>query len=250
MAFLSLQRRRTQLELLAEVCARRAPVRITSAPWAAQRGLARTRFAALEPNGILVDWPVAGVGSIPVSGATVDLYFEHAGLGLGCRTDTLGRAWSMCERRGQVPVWKLAVPLCIEPTQQRRHYRVDLSDLAPLPARCTSTRDPRLSFVTDIQNLSAGGLLGRASGPAGRAARCGDVLWTEFDLPGEPTPFEFVVRVVHVRPARQGTATDLGCMFCPSDDPTRHRRELERIEHFVARRERAQIRRAKAEGDE
>jgi hypothetical protein len=231
MAALLLTRRKTQLALLAQACCERRQARILE-PGAAQRGIAptETRFMALEADAVLMQWPRRVSGQIAVSGATVDVYFHDGDRLLGFRTQTRGRAAHARGSATHVAAWKLAVPLCVEPREQRQHCRVWLPALPPTIVHCTRVSDGQRSFTARLENLSAGGLQVHAPLTEAGWVRPAETLWIQFTPSGQSCPLDFVVRVVHADP-QAGTGTvALGCQFCPSDDGAEHYRRLARVQ--------------------
>jgi hypothetical protein len=244
-ARLFLTRRRVQLDLLAEACEHRLRARVTLAGPARDAQPVNTRFLALEPDALLLEWPLGGARHIPVHDAVVDVFFERKPKHFTFRTPTLGRVWWWCERRGKVAAWRLAPPLHVEPGQQRAHYRVSLADLGPVRARFTSVADPDRGFAADVTNISGGGLGATASIASAGAPRVDELFWARFKLPDDRQPLEFVVRLVHSRELKHNGTVVLGCTFCPGEDPAVYRDRLVRIERFVLARDLAKARRIK-----
>jgi len=240
---LGLCRRKTQLDLLAIVCARRAQARV-ALPTSTPVGDVPTRFLALEPDRLLLAWPPGGTGGIPVSGARVDVFFVEGGVHYALVAETRGRDLFLTPKGASVAAWVLSVPLRVEQRQQREHFRVSLADLPPVEAVFTATADGRSRFRARLSNISKGGL-GAVAWCVGRAEpEVGETYWVDFQLPGLPDPFEFVVRVVHVRPGGPSGGLVIGGVFCAGDDGRMQRGALQRIEAFVLSRERALLRRA------
>ena len=74
-----LTRRKTQLELLAEACGQRRRARVARAERSYEHVLANTRFAALEPQALLLEWPSVAPAPADAEGCLVDVFFEVAG---------------------------------------------------------------------------------------------------------------------------------------------------------------------------
>lgn len=239
MPTLCLTRRKTQLELLAQLCQERRRADIVPPATAASSDAIPARFLALESDGVLLEWPPGGVDDALVVDATITALFEHEQRSYAFRTETYGRVRWTCPRRGPVAAWKLRLPLRIDERSPRRHPRLRLRELGPVAARFTSVAEPDRRFAVRLQDLSAGGLQALVSGRPGVAVRPGELYWTQFALPGEDDVIEFVVRVAHTRVNPQDGALVFGCTFCPGDDPTPRRRQLERIERYVSRRREA-----------
>jgi c-di-GMP-binding flagellar brake protein YcgR len=234
MAVSTLMRRQGQRDLLTQLSAKRRQVTVgllTDGP----HGTVRTRFLALARDGVLLDWPHAGLGNIPESSATVAVHFEHLGERLGFRVPALGRTTWHATGRGRVPAWKLALPVRIEPVQQRRHFRVSLVHRTPLVAQCISVDDPTRGFAIRLRNLSSGGLCATADRAHATQLRAGATFWTRFALPDEPAPVELVVRVAHTHENLADNTLVFGGMFCAGDDPRYHRVQMVRIERFLTR---------------
>jgi hypothetical protein len=230
MPALALTRRRAQLELLAHACERREPVRIAQPCWAGQAA-SQTRFLALEPDGMLLEWPGRGPGDIPISGAAVDLEFDLRGERFECRATTRGRAWSLDLARGQVAAWKLSLPLRVERHPQRREFLIDFTGLEPTEASCTPINRPERSFVAELVELSTHRIILRA--PPMVVPQAGDTLWITFTWPDGPERFEFIARVA---PCAADQPDQLICEMCPSEEPADYTRQLERIRRLVERR--------------
>jgi hypothetical protein len=247
---LTLTRRKSQLELLALACESRYSARVALAERSRGTTHIPTRFLALEPGGVLLEWPPQAIGAHVVSGAAVTVFFDHQDQCLSFRADTRGRAWWCSSSRGQVAAWKLGLPLRIDSRQQRESRRISLTDIGPVPARCTSVTDPQRCFTVRLRNLSIGGLSATAALTRVAPLHAGTMFWTQFELPGEPGGFEFVVRVAHVHSNKPTDTLVLGCAFCPGEDPLPYRTQLARIGDFVARRQQARdssVNRAKPE---
>jgi hypothetical protein len=233
MRTLTLTRRRTQLGLLRDVCADRQRLRLRLAAGAGDEPEVYTRFFAWQAHGLLLDWPAHGTDNIPLAEAEVVGFFRHDGEPFRLLTHTAGRVWWNSARRGLIPMWQLAQPLRVERWHERQHYRRRLTDMPPITARLMWVGDPRRQFTACLQNLSTGGLNALVANGSADAMRPGETLWVDFALP-DGGRFEFVARVTHATPRADGVA--LGCRFCPSDDPTLHRAQLERLTRFVLRR--------------
>ncbi len=233
MAALSLTCRKTQLDLLAEVCAQRRPVRVALTGQLDRRVIINTYFVAVDQNELLLKWPPTGVGGNVANDTAADVYFGHGDDRLAFRSRTLGQIWRAGCSRGAIPLWRLAVPLCIERKQQRVHRRLSLAGLDPITAHFTDVADPGCAFTARLTNVSDGGLGCTAPMAAAGAVRSGNLYWTEFDLPCEQGRFEFVVRLTHTQEVQQHKTVLVGCMFCPGEDPLAYRDQLRRIERFA-----------------
>ncbi len=242
--------RRVQLDLLTQACEYRRRARVAISDLAGDPASVNTRFLALEPDALLLEWPRGGGKRIPIQDATVDVFFSHNHKHFTFRTKTQGRTWWRCARRGSVAAWRLAVPLRLEPGQQRAHFRVCLADLDPAKARFFSVSKPDRSFVADVTNLSAGGLGATASTVSAGVPSVGEVFWVSFKLPGDRERLELIVRLVHVRELKPTATVVLGGTFCPGEDPAAYRARLSRIERFVLARDLAKTRRLRARNAE
>lgn len=242
----NLTRRKTQIELLAALCQQRVRVRIARARQGHEPVTVHTRFLALEPESVLLEWPLGDTADIAISGDHADVFFEHQRQRYAFRTQTRGRVWHQCPRRGQVAAWRLAMPLRIERKQQRAHYRVSLADLDPITVCVTNVPDPEWVFEARLANVSPGGLGLVAWADDNVGEPLSEMFWAKFELPGQP-PLEFVVRVVHANTIGENEKVVIGCMFCPGDDPALYRDQVCCIEQFAAKRERAQLRRISAQ---
>jgi hypothetical protein len=228
-------RRTNLLELLSELCRRRRQVTIAPARDDEGAPSLHTRFLALASNAVLLDWPVGGLANLPAAGSTVDVQFDHDGQRLGFRVTAQGRTWHNAPGRGRVEVWQLDLPVRIAPMQPRRFPRVDVAPTAPLAAECTSLTLPEHRFPVRVRNLSAGGLCATADHRVARFLQKGAIMWTQFRLPGDDRPVEFVVRVAHACEQPDRNTVSFGGMFCAGEDAGRHRAQLHRLARFLAR---------------
>ncbi|HPM22779.1 MAG TPA: PilZ domain-containing protein [Phycisphaerae bacterium] len=243
MAVLSFRRRKTQLRVLELACDERRRARVAFVSRAHAGKEVHTRFLALQGDTVLLEWPTQPPADLPTEGAPADIYFTHEGETVACHTQTRGRVWWRCERRGRVAAWRMSLPTCVEQRQQRRHYRVSLADLEPIYASVTKVRGEPCSFPVRLHDISAGGMRATAALNHGRQIKAGDVYWARFNLPGDPQPIEFVMRITHARVVTQSESVVLGCMFCAGEDPDLHTQQVQRVEQFVTARERAKLRR-------
>lgn len=239
METLPLTRRKSQLELLQQACEGRYSARVALSVRSTDTTHILTRFLALEPTGVLLDWPPQAIGTNAVSGTPVTVYFEQHGRCFSFRADTRGRVWWCSSGRGQVAAWKLGLPLRIDERNLRANQRILLADIGPVAARCTSVVDPERSFTMRLRNISAGGISATAPLATMTPLHIGTTLWAQFELPGEPGKFEFVVRVAHLHASRPTDTLVLGCAFCPGEDPLPSRTQRARIGQFVARRQKS-----------
>ncbi len=228
-------RRQALLEMLAQLCQRRRQATITPVPDDAGTRALHTRFLALKPEGVLLDWPPGGLDDLPAAGSTVDVQFEHLGERLGFRVAAQGHTWHRAPGRGRVEAWQLSLPVRIAPAQQRRFFRVDLAAAAPLAAECTSLAEPEHHFSVRVRNLSAGGLCATADRRAAAHLQKGATMWTQFRLPGDLAPVEFVLRVAHACDQPDRDTVTFGGMFCAGEDAGHHRAQLDRLARFLAR---------------
>ncbi len=229
MATLCLTSRKTQLELLGEVCTqrRRACVLLPD------DSETNTRFLALEADGVLLEWPLSGVEPRAANGTTVTVLFEHQDHGYRFRTETTGRVWWQDMRRGQVAAWRLRLPLRIELRQPRRHIRLSLAGLPPICGRLRSATDPQRAFTVQLRNLSRGGMQGSASSLEVGSLRSGELFWVELDLPSPCERCELLARIAHAQTDAQRGITVFGCTFCGGEDPLAHEEQLARVERFL-----------------
>lgn len=251
METLSLNLRKTQVELLDAACERRCRARVTVPRLSTDALQVNSRFLALSGAHLWLDWPPAGLSAEDAAATSLEVYFELRSAWFGFRTRALGVGTWMCRRRGPLKAWRLARPLYVERRQQRENFRVSLADLPRVAAHFTSVRAPANTFVAELMDVSAGGLGGIAPADAAPCARAGELYWARFALPEAEPTFEFVVRLMHARPLEGRAALVLGCKFCASEDPERHRRLLACIDRFVLQRQSARLRRPRtvAEGD-
>lgn len=234
--------RRVQLELISTACHGRRPARVVQLH-ATEPRVVLTHFLALRGDALLLDWPQSDPPRDLITNADVDVYFEHEGRRLACTTSTRGQMLMPRSTNAAGAAWRMALPLRVEPRQQRRHPRVPLADLPPIDAAFALVDDEDRTFRGRLKDLSIGGVMTRvdAIDLANVAPR--QVYWLTFELPDCPRRFQFVVRVVHVQPPDAGGAALVGCHFCPTEDPLTYETQLRELAAFVAKREPARLRR-------
>lgn len=233
MAQLCLTRRNGQLALLASACARRQDARISFRDAHAAPST-RTRMLALESDALFVSWTDELPPDADLAGRPIDVDFEQDGEAYAAVAETRGR----CEREigggARVAALELSVPLRVERRQRRCDVRIPIEEMAPIDARMTGMLDPSARFVLRLTNLSRGGAAGGTVFPHALRLTKGSPFWMEFSLPATNQAFEFVVRLVHARPAPDGGATLLGWEIGSHDDPATHDENIRRLECYVA----------------
>jgi hypothetical protein len=229
--------RRRQLDLLLRACARAERVRLAVVPADDPADSATTRLLALDDSALLLYWPgTRRISARLTRGAMVEVQFSHDEGRYSFKAQVRGRAARRLPGRGLVSALVLSLPLRVERKQQRAGFRTCLAALdPPLHARCTSMVGRDIGFALHITNVSPGGLGGTTTDPAAGRVNVGDLFWAEFDLPGDERKTELVIRLAdyHTTQRSEGQNTQLGCAFCPSDDPLTHQDSLRRLERFI-----------------
>lgn len=233
MATLGLTSRKTQREILTSACAQRVAARITAMRKDTPMTSVDTHFLAFDARGLILDWPAAGLGSLPSKDSVVDVSFTYGDEPLMLRTHSLGRIQWLVRERGMVPAWRLAVPLRIHSRQQRVHPRFTVDQLGTITVRFQNVEEPGRQFVGDLENISVGGLGVQVMRSDAPRIVPGALHWATFELPEQPTRLEFVTRIVHAHPIDGLDKVTLGCAICPGDDPAEHHARLERIASYV-----------------
>lgn len=240
----SLTLRKEQFELLTAACRRSALARTVVRTPDADTHTGRSRLLDFQHDGVTLFWPHELKHEWLQSGATVEVFFEQAGLRYAFKAEALGRVSHRLKSGRQVAALLLSVPVRVGRKQQREHFRVSLTDLEPIELRLTGMLDRGLQLTLMLRNLSCGGLGAVCSAEEGRKLRIGDLCWAEFALPGISAEFEFVARLTHRVMLDNGRRVVLGWAFCAHDDPLRDRRNMQGLSRFVAERQRAKLRRA------
>jgi c-di-GMP-binding flagellar brake protein YcgR len=248
MSTVSLSSRKDLHAVLARLCDRRQRVRVTPAVSGDRAATIHTRFLSLADNVLLLDWPNGGIRDIPARDGIVDVYFEYQGQRYAFRTRTAGRSWSGGAGRVRQVAWKLVPPVRVTPRQQRAHFRISVTDLDPIAVTLCPTDQPETSATGQLVDLSASGFRGTAGLDAADVLRKGRTCWAQFSLPGDETPIELIVRIVHSEPRTANVIVVFGCAVCGGDDPQALRAQQARIQRFVAERERAKLRRVSRKG--
>jgi len=229
----TLIRRRTQLDLLGALCATRARARLVPPGGTPDHPLANSRFLELTSNQLILEYPAASTPDEWATGRPLDVYFSHEGTLRTFRTRPLGPATTAAGVR----VLRLGMPLYLELLERRDTFRASLGSVGPITAAFTSIDDNQQHFPAELTNFSNGGLGAVTASDDSATIRRGGVYWAVCELPGEPQPLEFVVRLVHVRPDPTGDNLVLGAVFCGGDDPTRLHQQVQTLARFVRRQE-------------
>jgi len=244
---LSLTRRRTLLELLADACERGAHGRLRVRLPDSSLRTARIRFLALSEDALCFQWPGQQVTAALNRGTPVEVRFTHKGSRYAFQAQVRGRVPRRLPGRGYVSALKVTLPLRLEREEQRAYFRYALPDTAgPVQAVFTDVRRRDICFTVRLTNVSYGGLGAETSDPLARQLSAGDLLWARLQLSEENKHVEFVVRLAHVQ-ARGEPGHEcirLGCVFCAGDDPAQYEENLRRLERFVIEHRQAVWRRA------
>ncbi len=236
MSLLTLERRRTQIELLADVCKSQSSARISLRRAGAQATTFATRLLCLERNALWVEWPASETGQTAQTGRLAEVFFDHQGHRFAFSAQMHGRFERSFDALGERVALKLSLPSRIERKQQRESFRVSLAAVGAVTSRMTSMLDSDRTLECRLLNLSHGGLAALAQWEAIDSLVIGEVFWAEFELPGDSEMYEFAVRLAHRR--RRGKDPKrgiLGLAFCGGDDQSGNREKLDRIRRFVAR---------------
>lgn len=246
MGLLSIRKKREHLVPVEEACERSARVRVAFRNAEGRIVSAYTRVLALEEQQIVLQWP--GDEFAPIAGgeALVDVFFHLDKSDYAFSSMAKGRATRWLSRLGTLPVLYVAVPDHIETRQQRARFRVSLHSGDPVHAQVCSFEDQKVLFSPRIVNLSAGGILTVIEDPSVKRISIGAEFWITFTLPDDPKPLGFRARLAHRNELRtRAGGFALGWSFTPDEDPDTNAANTERIEKFVALRQRAQLRRAR-----
>lgn len=235
MACRTLLRRKTQLALLTRACEAGAPALVRLRRKAAFTG--KARLQALERDGVLVSGTGNRIEEVELAGQPVEVCFEHRGEHYVFFAVTRGRVGR--DRRGKVAqvLVKLSLPLRLERARRRPRLHLPLTGEPPIRGTFTHVVDSRRQFEGELTDIADGGM-GVTAGRAEVSPLCtGDLYWLDLKLPGDKSPLEFVVRLVHVRPVKDGEKLAMGWAFQPTDDLANYERYLRRLESFIARQQ-------------
>ena len=234
MSLLTLARRRTQIELLADVCERHRSARIALRGPGASPTTIETTLLALESDAIWVAWPSGESAQAAQPGCSAEVYFDHQGRKFAFTSRTCGRFQRTFDTLGERAALKLSLPTRIDHRQQRQSCRISLAALAPIQARLTSMLDADRELDCRLLNLSHGGIAAQAHWNTIASLAIGEVFWIEFDLPNVSERFEFAVRLAHRRRSEDRLRGIVGWAFCGGDDQMNNYDKLERISQAVA----------------
>lgn len=234
----------TDFEFLAEACGLHSPAHlIIHQSEQADRSL-DTPLLSLEPDGVLLAAPPDEHLAHVATGSTAEVSFEYGGERYTFSSQICG-----LEPAAGMPgqMLRLSVPARIERVQRRTDFRISLTEIKPVQARVWDIRKPQPHVNVILTNLSASGLGAIMDWDPARRLDKNTPFRIEFELPGEPELFHFVVRLVYSQ-SLSGDRTQFltGWAFCPGDNPAVYQQSIRRLERFVAVREQARPRRAGA----
>lgn len=234
MACRTLLRRKTQMNLLEQACARGLAARL------ALRGVPMdseaVELAALERDGVLVACVAGRIPEAEVKGRPVEVRFEHEGEHYVFRAVTRGCVSRCLPGTETPPRLKLSLPLRLERARRRQHIRLTARDLPLIEGTFTHVVDGRRQFKARLTDIGDGGIGVTARTAEVSQLYTGDLFWVDMELPGEETRSEFVVRLVHLRPVRNTDQLAMGWVFQPTDDVADYERYVRRLEALVAHR--------------
>jgi hypothetical protein len=201
-----------------------------------RRGISGTlRLVALERDGVLVTWPGGRVPEIEAKGRALEVRFTHGGESYVFHAVSRGRSGTGPAGTAEDSQLKLSLPLRVERARRRQHLRLDLQSLPRLEGTFTHVVDARRQFeahLTDIGDRGVGVKARQAEVPQ---LHTGDLFWVDVMLPGEDRRFEFIVRLVYLRPVEGTDEIAMGWAFQPTDELANYERYVRRLEAFIAR---------------
>jgi hypothetical protein len=227
MAYQTLIRRAAQADLLRRACALRVLVRAAVAdasPWSA-------RIVSLRPDGLTLAAEPAGAVAQAAS-MEVRFALEDGAYRLSARVRHAAPS-AVCEARGTI---ELCWPLRIERELRRVAVRIGAAELPTIVVRMSEIKDPQRRFLACLCDVSRGGLGVIAPSHQVETLRAGAMYCAMFELPDEPGPFEFPLRLVHGRPVEGALKHRLGWAFLAGDGPGVIDRQIERVVAFVGGR--------------
>ena len=238
MACRTLLRRKTQLDLLARVCAQGVTAHLALRRNTAVIGV--VALTALERDGVLVNWIGQPVPEVELKGQPVEVRFEYEGEHYVFRAvsrECFGRSRSAADAGAGM---KLGLPVRLEHARRRRHVRLVPPDLPPIEGTFTHVIDGRRQFRARLTDIADGGIGVTARARDVPRLFTGDLFWVELELPGEAAHPEVVVRLVHLRPIPRTDEMAMGWVFQPTDDVANYDSYVRRLEALASRRHRPQ----------
>ncbi|MFQ5806798.1 MAG: PilZ domain-containing protein [Phycisphaerae bacterium] len=236
MACQTLLRRRAQLALLASACEQGVPACVGF-----RRKSTTTRevrLVALERDGVLVAWLDDPIPGAELPGQPIEVRFDHKGEHYVFFAVTRGRVRRDPEGHETRWLLKLSLPLRLERAQRRQHVRLPLENLPAITGTFTHVVDDRRQFQARLTDIADGGVAVTVRAADVSELRTGDLFWVDMELPGEQVRWEFVVRLVHLRPIKSTDRLAMGWAFQPSDDAGSYETYLRRLEAIIARQQR------------
>jgi len=233
MSTLCLTRRKAQLQLLADACARAARARIGLRRPGTPGRLSDTRLRALARDAVFVEAPLDPALRQAAAGQSVEVIFEERGERYAFSASLRGLADPAVEAGGAVALLRLGLPLRLERRPPRRYLRWSLPPMPAIAARLTNICDQTLALSMRLTEVSEGGLTGIVDRHAAAPLATAGPFWAEFCLPDDSQTVECVVRLVHCEAGPGEGQTLAGWTFCGSDGPSTSATHLARIRRFL-----------------
>lgn len=235
----SLTLRRNQIVLLADACQSQVTARVVRRRGGTPPLGPNTQLLALDDNAVWIRAPHSGLLPAHWDGSTVDVTFERGGEDFRFTAETCGRFERTFGDEGTTAVLRLSLPIRVEryvPQERRQHERVDICPTDAISARVVHVTNKQQQFTLQLTDVSLGGCAGRMAALECESIGAQDLFWAEIALDPDQPPLDFVAQMVHARPADDDDAYITGWRFCAGDDETGYRRNLSRLQEFVAQR--------------
>ncbi len=235
----TLTNRKTQMLILADACTRGVGGYVTRRGQDPDGPSENTHLLVLDRDCLWMRWPISALSEPEQFGVIVDVRFELNGQTYTFSAETKGRFERSFGVFGPVAALCVQMPVRIERCEQRQDGRLDLDETDAIEAQLIQVQDERVRETLRLTNISTGGIGGTMHWQAAQRIDDNALYWAEFNPNNDPCTFDFVVRLIHKRPAESGQMTVTGWEFCPGDDQDDHRANINRLRDIVQQRRQA-----------
>ena len=223
-----LTRRKHQLALLEEACARRVAARLARRGAAGSVGTPNTRLLAVDAAAGWLEWPAAPLSDAEHRGVDVDVVFEVDERRYGFPAETRGRFERSFGEEACVAV-KLSLPVRVESRERRAAFRVTLDPAQAVEATLVRVSDRAVVGRVRVCDVSVGGFGGLLEAEVAGTLDRQALYWAEFrGTPGGPVR-DLVVRLAHMGPAGADGQVPTGWAVCPGEGDVEEATGLQRL---------------------
>lgn len=214
-----LHSRKSQLNLLVEVCSRDAAAELTSRQPCVPA--CNAILSVVERDGVLLRCDGQVALQIESPGSPVQVRFDDDGQRYVFSATSHGRVCRNLPSGEAASLLKLSLPVTIEPARKRRHARLSFDGMQEFYGVFTHVVDSGRRFRARLTGASEGGLSAQVATSEISHLRPGDLFWFSVESKGEVEVATVAVRLVHVRPVKNSDKLVMGWAFQPTEDAFR-----------------------------